>query len=152
MTILVSACLLGLCTRYDGKEAAHPGVMQLAACHTLVPVCPEQLGGLPTPRMPAEVQPDSRVMTACGADVTAQFRLGAAQALKVCRLAGCSAAVLKARSPSCGIGAIYDGTFTDTLTKRHGVFAALCAREGVPAWTEEQLDNLLAFLDEASCT
>ena len=99
MKLLVSACLLGTCCRYDGASKAHPLSEQLLERHTLVPVCPEQLGGLPTPRPPAERRGD-RVVTGDGSDVTEQYRRGAEEALRLCRQLGCGAAVLKERSPS----------------------------------------------------
>ena len=98
MKILISACLLGACCRYDGASKAHPLAALLAERHTLVPVCPEQLGGLPTPRPPAERR-GGRVVTQSG-DVTEQYLRGATETLKLCKLLGCEAAVLKERSPS----------------------------------------------------
>ena len=141
MRILISACLLGVCCRYDGDSKAYPGIEQLARQHTLVPVCPEQLGGLPTPRPPAERRGD-RVVTRSG-DVTEQYRRGAEEALKLCKLFGCEAAVLKERSPSCGRGAVYDGTFTGTLTPGDGVTAELLASHGIPVYGESQIKDLL---------
>lgn len=141
MKILISACLLGVCCRYDGASKAHPLAPALAERHRLVPVCPEQLGGLPTPRPPAERWGD-RVVTRNG-DVTEQYRRGAEEALKLCKLFGCEAAVLKERSPSCGRGAIYDGTFTGTLTPGDGVTAALLEAHGIPVYGESQIGELL---------
>ena len=141
MKLLVSACLLGVCCRYDGDSKAYPGIEQLARRHTLVPVCPEQLGGLPTPRPPAERRGD-RVVTRSG-DVTEQYRRGAEEALKLCKLLGCEAAVLKERSPSCGRGAVYDGTFTGTLTPGDGVTAELLAAHGIPVYGESRIEDLL---------
>ena len=141
MKLLVSACLLGVCCRYDGDSKAYPGIEQLARQHTLVPVCPEQLGGLPTPRPPAERRGD-RVVTQSG-DVTEQYRRGAEETLKLCKLFGCEAAVLKERSPSCGRGAVYDGTFTGTLTPGDGVTAELLASHGIPVYGESQIKDLL---------
>ena len=141
MRILISACLLGVCCRYDGDSKAYPGIEQLARQHTLVPVCPEQLGGLPTPRPPAERRGD-RVVTRSG-DVTEQYRRGAEETLKLCKLFGCEAAVLKERSPSCGRGAVYDGTFTGTLTPGDGVTAELLASHGIPVYGESQIKDLL---------
>lgn len=142
MKLLVSACLLGACCRYDGAAKPHPLRERLAAEHTLVPVCPEQLGGLPTPRPPAERRGD-RVVTREGTDVTAAYRRGAEEALGLCRLLGCQAAVLKERSPSCGHGAVYDGTFTGTLTAGDGVTAALLAAHGIPVYGESEIGDLL---------
>ena len=142
MRILISACLLGARCRYDGASKPQPWIAALAKRHTLVPVCPEQLGGLPTPRPPAERRGD-RVVTREGADVTAQYRRGAEEALALCRLLGCGAALLKERSPSCGRGEIYDGTFSGTLTPGDGVTAALLEASGVAVYGESRLRELL---------
>lgn len=142
MKLLVSACLLGCRCRYDGASKSHPAVEALAARHELVPVCPEQLGGLSTPRPPAERQGD-RVVTESGTDVTEQYRRGAAEAAHLCALLGCQAAVLKERSPSCGKGQVYDGTFSRTLTDGDGVTAAVLAEMGVPVYGESQVEELL---------
>lgn len=142
MKLLVSACLLGARCRYDGKSAANPAVLALAARHTLIPVCPEQLGGLSTPRAPAE-RCAGRVKTCGGADVTDAYALGASEALRLCRLLGCEAAVLKARSPSCGMGVIYDGTFTGTRVLGDGMTAEALLAAGIPVYTEETLPDTL---------
>ena len=109
----------------------------------LIPVCPEQLGGLPTPREPSERQGDA-VRAKSGADVTAQYRRGAEQALHLARLYGCRAAVLKERSPSCGSGEIYDGTFSGCLTPGDGGPAALLTENGIAVYGESELEALLA--------
>ena len=142
MKLLVSACLLGVCCRYDGDSKAYPEMEKLARCHTLVPVCPEQLGGLPTPRPPAELQ-GGAVRTRSGIDVTDQYRRGAEETLRLCRLLGCEAAVLKERSPSCGRGTVYDGTFTRTLTAGDGVTSELLAANGIPVYGESRIEELL---------
>lgn len=142
MKILISACLLGACCRYDGASKAHPKAAAMAERHTLVPVCPEQLGGLATPRPPAERRGD-RVVTKDGADVTEAYRRGAEEALRLCRLLGCEAAVFKERSPSCGRGEIYDGTHSGTLTAGDGVTAALLAANGIPVYGESQIEDFL---------
>lgn len=141
MKILISACLLGACCRYDGASKAHPLAAALAERHTLVPVCPEQLGGLPTPRPPAERR-GGRVVTQSG-DVTEQYLRGAEETLKLCKLLGCEAAVLKERSPSCGRGQVYDGTFSGTLTAGDGVTAELLAAHGILVYGESQIEKLL---------
>ena len=138
MRLLVSACLLGLCCRYDGQSKADENVLALLKGYTLVPVCPEQLGGLPTPRCPCEIRGD-RVIARDGTDRTAEYRRGAEEALRLCRLFFCEAAVLKARSPSCGAGQVYDGEFTGTLRAGNGVTAGLLIQSGVPVYTEENL-------------
>ena len=141
MKILISACLLGACCRYDGASKAHPLAALLAERHTLVPVCPEQLGGLPTPRPPAERR-GGRVVTQSG-DVTEQYLRGEEETLKLCKLLGCEAAVLKERSPSCGRGQVYDGTFSGTLTAGDGVTAELLAAHGILVYGESQIEKLL---------
>lgn len=142
MRILVSACLLGVACRYDGGSKPRPEILSLAQKHELIPVCPEQLGGLPTPRTPSERRGD-RVVMADGADVTVQYRRGAAEALRLYRAMGCEAAILKERSPSCGSGRIYDGSFTGALTDGWGVAAELLRRSGVPVYGESEIGALL---------
>ena len=142
MKILISACLLGVRCRYDGASKPHPLAEELAKRHELIPVCPEQMGGLPTPRPPAERQGE-RVVSVEGVDVTEQYRRGAEETLRLCRLFGCEAAVLKERSPSCGRGAVYDGTFTGTLTDGDGVTAQLLQEAGVSVYGESRLKELL---------
>ena len=142
MKILISACLLGVPCRYDGKAKPQPWAERLAERHELVPVCPEQLGGLPTPRNPSERR-GGRVVMNTGADVTESYRRGAEAVLQLCRLLGCEAAVLKERSPSCGHGEIYDGTFTGTLTEGDGVTAELLLRNGIRVYGESQAATLL---------
>ena len=135
MTVLVSACLLGVACRYDGASKGLPDsvLRELMARHTLVPACPEQLGGLPTPRAPSE-RLGSRVVARTGADVTDAYTRGAQQTLALAQRFGCTAALLKQRSPSCGKGEIYDGTFTGTRRRRHrGAFVRArhpCLRGG----------------------
>lgn len=145
MRALVSACLLGARCRYDGASKPLCGMERLAEAFELVPVCPEQLGGLPTPRSPAE-RCGSRVLTRDGVDVTAQYERGAQEALRLARLTGCALALLKERSPSCGCGRIYDGTHTGTLVDGRGVTAELLLRNGIPVYGESQLDALLEWI------
>ena len=145
MNILVSACLLGVNCRYNGTGGLREELLKLMTAHSLIPICPEQLGGLPTPRAPSERQGE-RVVSSLGADVTAQYRRGAEEALRLAELYGCTTAVLKERSPSCGSGAIYDGTFTGTVTEGWGTAAALLRRHGVRVLGESQLASLLEEL------
>ena len=142
MRILISGCLLGVCCRYDGASKPHPLAAGLAEQHELVPVCPEQLGGLATPRPPAERQGDA-VIAKTGTDVTEQYHRGAEETLKLCRLRGCDAAVLKERSPSCGSGEIYDGSFSGTLIAGDGVTAELLKTHGISVYGESQIRELL---------
>ena len=138
---MVSACLAGLHCRYDGRSNHMPEVAELVASGLAVPVCPEELGGLPTPRDPSERIGD-RVMSCEGRDVTAEFAAGAEAALYIAEEYGCSAAILKARSPSCGCGRIYDGTFTRTLVEGSGLFAELLLKKGFEVFTEETWPGL----------
>ena len=141
MTILVSACLLGCPCRYDGTAKADPRVLALMERHTLIPVCPEQLGGLPTPRLPSERR-EGGVFDRGGKNVTPQYRQGAEEVLRLARLYGCTHAVLKERSPSCGSGQIYDGSFSHVLVPGSGVAAALLAQNGITVLGESQADVL----------
>ncbi len=138
--IIVSACLVGVACRYDGKSKPASAVLGLMREGKLIPVCPEQLGGLPTPRTPAERQGD-RVVTRDGRDVSEQFRRGAEEVVNIARMANCRKAILKARSPSCGKGKIYDGTFTGRLVERDGVCAELCRQSGIDVSTEDQIPS-----------
>ena len=142
MRLLISACLLGVACRYDGRSKPHPGAVELARQHELIPVCPEQLGGLPTPRKPSERR-EERVVMVDGTDVTDQYRRGAEETLRLCRTLGCQAAILKERSPSCGKEQIYDGTFTGTLTDGWGVTAELLRENGIPVYGESEMGELL---------
>ena len=137
MRILCSACLLGACCRYNGEGKPSQRVMELLKDHQLVPVCPEQLGGLPTPRPPCEMQGDGRVLNRQGDDKSIEFTRGAEEALMLLRLTGCEAALLKARSPSCGKGMIYDGSFSGALKPGNGIFAQKLVNEGITVYTEE---------------
>lgn len=141
MKLLVSACLLGVKCRYDGQAKLSPDVTALLQGHELVPVCPEQLGGLPTPRPPCE-QANSKVFTKEGEDRTEQFARGAAEAQRLYHLLGCEAAILKARSPSCGKGQIYDGTFSGTLIQGNGLLVQRLLEDGVPVYTEEEVSSI----------
>lgn len=137
----VSACLLGERCRYDGRSNRCQALLDLLDAYDVeaTPVCPEVEGGLPVPRECSE-RKGPLVVTRGGADVTAAFAAGAAKALERALSSGCSLAVLKARSPSCGKGAVYDGTFTHTQIPGDGVFAAALGAEGVEIYTEEELD------------
>ena len=141
MRILVSACLLGICCRYDGGSKPCRQVLLLSEKHVLIPVCAEQLGGLPTPRIPCERMGD-KVIARDGTDRTDAYRRGAEEALKICSLMRCECAVLKARSPSCGCGKIYDGTFSGTLKEGNGVLAEMLMKKGIRILTEEELDGI----------
>lgn len=138
MNILVSACLLGINCKYNGENNFCENVVRMGDKHTLVPVCPEQLGGLKTPREPSEICGD-RVINKSGDDVTSQYEKGAQEALRIARLCSCSAAVLKKRSPSCGIGEVYDGTFSKRLVTGMGITAQLLKNNGIEVYSEDEL-------------
>lgn len=140
MKLMVSACLLGCKCKYSGGDNYCPAVAALRENHSLIPLCPEQLGGLPTPRTPAERQGD-RVVTEDGRDVTAEYRKGAEEALALAQMLGAEGAVLKARSPSCGCGGIYDGSFTHTVVPGDGVAAEALKKAGIPICTELDLEE-----------
>lgn len=142
MKIFVSACLLGAACKYNGETNLCPHVLELVPEHTLFPICPEQLGGLPTPRPPAERQ-GNRVMTQDGTDVTLAYQKGAAELSRLACLLGAELAILKARSPACGCGAIYDGSFTHTVIAGNGVAADALLELGIPVFTEEKLPDFL---------
>jgi uncharacterized protein YbbK (DUF523 family) len=148
--ILVSACLVGIPCRYDGGRCPHDQLQALAAQGDVFPLCPEVVGGLPTPRPPAEIQGgdggdvlegQARVVNVEGKDVTAEFLAGAQKALYVARQWGIKEAVLKARSPSCGAGQIHDGSFSGRLVEGDGVTAALLKREGILVKNEEDWEK-----------
>lgn len=144
MKILVSACLLGADCKYNQKNNDCQRVRELIKGHEIVPVCPEIMGGLPTPRIPAEICGD-RVITKDGRDVTAQYQKGASETLKLAKLYGCNLAVLKERSPSCGCGMVYDGTFSKTLTEGDGITAAVLKKNGIQVAGEnyEELESMI---------
>lgn len=138
--ILVSACLAGVRCRYDGGHNRFDPAVEWVRKGMALPVCPEQLGGLPTPREPSEIRSD-RVWTVSGADATAAFRRGAEEAFRLGQLAGCRRALLKARSPSCGAGIVYDGTFSHVRVPGDGMLAALLREAGVELATEEDAET-----------
>jgi uncharacterized protein YbbK (DUF523 family) len=152
MVVLVSACLLGLRTRYDGERMdPHPQALRLIESEMAIPICPEQLGGLPTPREPAEIvggtgidvlEGRGQVLTVGGLDVTAQYVAGAQEALRIARLLGAHRAVLSQNSPSCGVCGIYDGSFSHRLIEGMGVCAALLDREGIDVCGPDQTQSV----------
>lgn len=140
--ILVSACLIGIGCRYDGKHKENEDVLRLREKYNLIPVCPEVFGGLPTPRVPSE-RINDRVMMRDGRDVTENYKRGAQEALRLCKIYNVKTAVLKERSPSCGKGMIYDGSFTSTLTERDGVCAEMLINAGIRVLGESEINILL---------
>ena len=146
MNILVSACLLGVHCRYDGNGVLQEELEKLSKEHTLIPVCPEIYGGLATPRDPAE-RIGERIVTKTGQDVTAQYRKGAQEILQLCKFYDCHYAILKERSPSCGYGRIYDGTFRGKLIDGNGVTAQLLSECGVNVYGESRIEELVANIN-----
>jgi uncharacterized protein YbbK (DUF523 family) len=135
---IVSACLAGIKCRWDGKAKPCDKVIYLVKRGEAIPVCPEQLGGLTTPRIPAE-QKGNKVFAKTGDDLTAQFKSGAREALKIALLASCDEAILKSKSPSCGSGKIYDGTFTRKLIDGDGVFAKILKKNKIKVSSENDI-------------
>ena len=138
-------CLLGVNCRYDGGGKAIPELEELMELAELIPVCPETLGGLPTPRTPSE-RKDGRVVSRDGRDVTEAFRRGAGEALKLAELFGVNCALLKERSPSCGSGMIYDGSFSGGLIPGDGVTAELLKANGIAIFGESRIQELIDML------
>lgn len=128
--ILVSACLAGVNCKYSGGNNENEEIKKLVESGEAILICPEQMGGLTTPRKPAEQFKD-KVICEDGTDVTKNFERGAEEALKIAKLAGCKKAVLKSKSPSCGCGKVYDGTFSKTLIDGDGVTAKLLIENGI---------------------
>lgn len=135
---ICSACLLGIKCRYDSKGKRNKKVINLSRKEILIPVCPEQVGGLSTPREPAEKR-GKKVFTKSGKDVSENFEKGAKEVLGIVKLYGVKEAVLKQKSPSCGYGKIYDGTFSGKIIRGNGVTAALLKNNGIKIITEEDL-------------
>ncbi len=146
--ILVSGCLAGLPCSHDGQGRLNKTVRRLVDDGAAVPVCPEQLAGLPSPREMAEIDGGdgtgvldgkARVRSRPGKDLSAAFTKGAQETLKLARRHSCRMAVLKARSPSCGRGQIYNGSFRGRLKSGSGVTAALLMRAGIEVATDEEI-------------
>lgn len=146
---IVSACLAGEPCAYDGRPRPCPYAERLVREGKAVPVCPEVLGGQPVPRTPAEIRNGTghdvltgraRVVDRAGVDVTEAFVRGARATLEIATRYGIRTAILKARSPSCGYGRIYDGTFTGKLRAGHGVTAALLVEHGFRIFTEDRVE------------
>lgn len=144
--LLVSACLLGENCKYNGGNNKNDRVCALSAYFELIPVCPECFAGLPVPREPSEIS-GGRVYSKSGRDVTAWFLDGAEKTLYIAEEKNCALALLKERSPSCGCGRIYDGTFTSALVNGNGVTADLLLKNGISVYGESRIKQLLDHLD-----
>ncbi|MFT5871864.1 MAG: hypothetical protein ACI8WT_000788 [Clostridium sp.] len=149
--IVVSACLCGINCRYDGGNNLDKRVFKLLMEGKAIPVCPEQLGGLETPRDPKEIvngngmdvlSGKARILGVDEEDVTTKFIKGAYETLKIAEAVSASVAILKARSPSCGVAQIYDGTFSRTKKIGNGVTTQLLLSKGIKIYTEENLDEI----------
>lgn len=149
--ILVSACLLGAQVRYDGGHSLidHPRIARWKSEGRLIAVCPEVLGGLPTPRPPAEIQNRFPILvtTREGRDFTPQFLAGAEMAMDIALEHNVCCALMKARSPSCGNRSTYDGTFAGTETNAPGITANELIRNGIPVFNENEIEELIEFID-----
>ncbi len=151
--IIVSSCLLGMHAKYDGSISNKNELLQkYSHLGRFIPVCPEQLGGLPTPRPPAEITEGSgesvlegkaRVRNILGEDISSRFVKGAEQLLYIAKAFPVKAAILKERSPSCGVHGIYDGNFSGSAKKGRGVAAALLKQNKIPVYSEEELTEEL---------
>ncbi|MBR5152120.1 MAG: DUF523 domain-containing protein [Clostridia bacterium] len=141
--LLISACLLGTGCRYDGKRKplSKEVLEQLQDAYWLIPVCPEQLGGLSTPRKPAEYNGE-RFVCQDGTDVTEQYRKGAEESVALALLFGVKRALLKEKSPSCGYGEIYDGSFEKRLVAGNGATADALSRQGIAIFGESRIELL----------
>jgi uncharacterized protein YbbK (DUF523 family) len=150
--LLVSACLVGIPCRYDGGSCSHGQLQASAAQGGILPLCPEVVGGLPTPRPSAEIQGgdgwdvlqgQAQVVNIEGKDVTAEFLAGAQEALRVAQRYDIKEAILKAHSPSCGVGQVYDGSFSGRLVEGDGVTAALLKRAGIIVKNDEEREGYI---------
>lgn len=139
MKILVSNCLLGVNCRYDGKNCFNKKVLNFIKGNEVIGVCPEDAGGLPTPRQPAE-KVDDKIIAKDGKDVTKEYNRGADYALQLAKNKKVDLVILKSNSPSCGKGKIYDGTFSGNLTDGYGVTAKLLIENGFKVITENDIE------------
>lgn len=146
MNVLISACLLGVNTKYNGGNNKVEKLTELVKDVTFIPVCPEQLGGLTTPRPPAEIIQGIEKLSIVnnqGENVTTQFFKGAEETLKIAQLYDCKYAILKERSPSCGSSKVYDGSFQGKVRDGKGVAATLLQDNGIKVFSEENINDFL---------
>ncbi|MDD3957298.1 MAG: DUF523 domain-containing protein [Candidatus Izemoplasmatales bacterium] len=134
-SVLISSCLLGFPTAYDGRGRLDIGTLRLQKGKILIPVCPECLGGLPTPRVPSEIQADGSVRDQEGKDCTKAFMKGAASVFRIALSDDVDSAILKDQSPSCGVHTIYDGSFTHTTIPGMGKTSAYLKKKGIKVST-----------------
>lgn len=140
---IISSCLAGISCRYDGESSENQYVIELVRQGKAMPVCPELLGGLPVPRVCCEIIEDERgeqrIVSSEGRDFTREFALGAEKTLEIARIIGAKKAILKSKSPSCGCGLVYDGTFSGRLIEGNGLTAELLMENGIEVITESDL-------------
>ena len=141
MTILVSACLLGENCKYSGGNNRAQAVLDFCAGHTVIPICPERDGGLPTPRPASEIV-NGVVMNKLGENVDAQYRAGAAHAVQLAKEHHADLAILQPRSPSCGVTQRYDGTFSGTLIDGQGIAAEALTKAGIRCVDADKLNTI----------
>ena len=139
---IVSACLCGINCKYNGRNNLNPAVLKLVKEGKAIPVCPEQLGGLPTPRIPSE-RKNGKVINKEGIDVTKNFQDGANEVLKLCKEINIKTCILKSKSPSCGYGEIYDGNFNGTLVKGNGVLTDMLIDNGIEVISSDKIDDMI---------
>jgi len=135
---IVSACLCGINCKYSGGNNFNPKVYKRMIEGKVIPVCPETLGGLPTPRIPAEIR-ENQVITKAGNDVTENFIEGAMKTLEIAKVVGAKRAIFKQRSPSCGCGKIYDGSFSGKIVEGDGMTTRILKEHEIEVITEEDL-------------
>lgn len=145
INILVSACLLGLNTRYDGKSTLNNDILLLKEKCNLIPICPEQMGGLSTPRVPSEIVGD-RLISKEGIDVTSEYDKGRNIALEIAKINDCKYAILKQKSPSCGCGQIYDGSFSGKLIEGNGYTTRLLLDNGIKVFADTDINAFLEII------
>ena len=142
VNVAISACLIGDACRYDGLSKKYDRIDELKEKYNLIPICPECLGGLSTPRIPSEII-GNKVINKDGFDNTIYFESGAKKALAIYKENNCAFAILKESSPSCGVNMIYDGSFSGKKIKGIGICAKLFVNFGIKVYTENDIDDLL---------
>ena len=146
MNILISACLLGVNCKYNGDNNKVESLIQQMNTISFIPVCPEQLGGLTTPRLPAEIIGAASIVNKEGNNVTQQFEFGAKETLRLAKMYNCEYAILKERSPSCGSNQIYDGSFQGKVKQGEGVTSSLLKQNGIKVYSEENFEELIKIV------
>lgn len=143
---LVSSCLAGVNCRYDGKNSENKVILKLVKEGKAIAVCPEQLAGLTTPRVPCEIIIDKtgnkKIVNRDGKDLTKEFMEGAKKTLAIGKAIGVKKAILKSKSPSCGCGFVYDGTFSGKLIKGNGLTTEMLIKNGIEVYTENDLETV----------